>query len=273
MRNAAALTVLLLCFARPASATVIAEESFGYTSGQTINAQNGGSGWAGGWITGQTSGFMSVAAISGAPAIGQTGGAMQVSASGRVFRKIDLSSGSPAALAGLVASHSAMFFGTIDGIGASGTTVWIGMLVAGGSGSSGDETQYHLYDGARTDSTSLALGDQNKDGEAVAMLRGGNVADWGFERTCDHATCIGGAGAGNGYWATSPAVPFGGTHWSVTRLVFGASTTAITMWRDPTPGSVTPPDTSALALTPFNGGSAATTSIVPAMFFDTIAPN
>jgi MYXO-CTERM domain-containing protein len=164
-----------------------------------------------------------------------------------------------------------MFFGTIDGIGVPGTTVWVGMIVSGGTANAGDETQYHLYDGARTDATSLALGDQNKDGEVVAMLRGGNVAQWGFERTCGHSACTTGTAAG--YFATNPVVAFGGTHWSVTRFVFGATTTEITMWRDPAPGSTDPADASALVLTPFGGGTAAQKIVVPALFFDTIAPN
>ena len=98
------------------------------------------------------------------------------------------------------------------------------------------------------------------------MLRGGNVADWGFERTCSHSGCT----AGDGYFGTTV---FGGTHWSVTRFVFSATTTEITMWRDPTPGSLDPSDASALTLTPFGGGAAVQRVVVPALFFDTIAPN
>jgi hypothetical protein len=253
-----------------ASATVIAQDSFAYSQGQSVNAQSGGSGWAGAWITGQSGAFTAVGAIPGAPAIGQTGGAMQVSGSGRIFRKLDLSPGSPAALAGLVQSHSAMFFNQINGIGAPGTTVWVGMLINGGNSSSNSETQYHLYDGARTDPTSLGLGDQNKDGEAVAMLRGGGIPNWGFERTCGHSNC---STTADGYWATNPVFLFGGTHWSVSRFVFKANTTEITMWRDPNPGNQPPADNSALALTPYSGGSATFTTVVPAMYFDTIAPN
>jgi len=251
-----------------ARADLIAEESFVYVAGTTVDGQTGGSGWSGPWRTGQTSFFTASAAITGAPAVGETGGAMRISGSGRIFRAIDTSAGSPAAVAGLVQSHAAMFFGTIDGLGAPGTTVWVGMLVTGGSGTSGDETQYHFYDGARTDASSLALGDMNKDGEVVAMLRGGGVADWGFERTCSHSTCSG--PTAGGFWSTTP---FGGTHWSVTRYVFGASTTDITMWIDPAPGTTPPDDASAVLLTPFGGGTAVRTTSVPPMFFDTIAPN
>jgi len=255
---------------RQGRASVIASDAFAYPTG-SVAGQTGGTGWAGGWTTGQSAAFVVGPALGTSLGIGETGGALQVTGSGRVFRKLDLAAGSPAATAGLVASHTAMFFGTIDGIGVPGTTVWVGMIVSGGSANAGDETQYHLYDGARTDATSLALGDQNKDGEAVAMLRGGNVAQWGFERTCGHSACT--AGTAAGYFATNPVVGFGGTHWSVTRFVFGATTTEITMWRDPAPGATDPADASALVLTPFGGGTAAQRIVVPAMFFDTIAPN
>lgn len=273
LERAAAIAIVfgVILSSSPAGADVIAEETFSYAPGATVNGQSGGTGWSGAWITGQPSAFMSAAAISGGPSIGATGGAMQVLASGRIFRVIDTSAGSPAVRAGVVEPHAAMFFGTLNGIGVPGTTVWVGVLVSGGSGASGAETQYHLYEGARTDATSLALGDSNKDGEVIAVLRGGNVADWGFERTCNHSAC--GGGAPDGYFATSPAVPFGGTHWSVTRLVFHATTTDVTMWRDPTPGAVDPTNASALALTPFSGGAAVQTTTVPALHFDTVTPN
>jgi len=260
----------LLTTATAAHATLIAQDSFSYPAGQTVNGLNGGSGWSGAWITGQSAIFTASGAIAGVPSIGQTGGAMSISGAGRIFRKIDLSAGSAAAQAGLIVSHSAMFFGSIDGIGAPGKTVWVGMLVGGGSGNPNEETQYHLYDGARTDSASLKLADLNKDGEVVAMMRGGGLPNLGFERTCAHSTCVG--GSAQGYWATNPKALFGGSHWSVTRYVFNAASTDITLWWDPAPGA-TPPDTVAVPLTPYGGGSAVTTTSVPPLYFDTIAPN
>src|SRR5262249_36766645 len=115
----AAVLASILCTAGAARATLIAEETFSYSAGQTVNGLSGGTGWSGGWITGQPGAFTTVGAIAGGPAINATGGAMKFSSmDGRIFRPIDLSAGSAAAQAGLIKSHSAMFFGTIDGIGA-----------------------------------------------------------------------------------------------------------------------------------------------------------
>src|SRR5260221_8316571 len=76
-----------LCTARSAGATLLAEEQFAYQAGQSINGLTGGTGWQGGWVTGQANAFVGDPAINGAPAIGEAGGATLVEGSGRVFRR------------------------------------------------------------------------------------------------------------------------------------------------------------------------------------------
>jgi len=140
-RYGGALSVLAIAaLATRAHADVIAADSFAYPQGQTINGQSGDTGWSGPWITGQPTAFVGAAAIAGAPAIAATGGALAITGTGRVFRAIDLGPGSSAAAAGLVQSHTAMFFGTISGLGVPGTTIWVGALITGGSANAGVET-------------------------------------------------------------------------------------------------------------------------------------
>ena len=252
-----ALLAALLCSPRPARAVLVASESFAYPVG-ALAGQAGGTGWSGAWITGQPNVFVVQAAslASGLPA---TGGALYFDGSravagtgARVFRAIDVSPASAAAVAGLVENTSTLFQGTQPALGVPGTTVWLGLVFNGGTAGNGlGGTQYldqiHLYNGATTTAAMLGQGDNNKDGEALAIGRGNLNTTWNYERTCAHDRCPGGATGSTGYLST---VTFdSATHWLVLRFDFVSSaTTQVTTWLDPAPGPNAPGNAGALLM-------------------------
>jgi hypothetical protein len=243
--------------AAPAHAGLIASESFDGNTG-TLAGQSGGSGWNGAWVTGQTAVFqVQAAGLTGG--FGSSGGSLLFDGSAaapgtgaRVFRQLDLGPSSPADMAGLVESTMTRYNGTQPALGKPGTTVWLGVVFHGGTAGNGIAgvqylDQVHLYNGATTSPSALSQGDNNKDGEALAIGRGNGNTAWNYERTCAHDACPNGSMSSSGYVSTVTMDSL--THWVVMRFVFVSSaTTQITMWLDPAPGSSDPSDVSALSL-------------------------
>ncbi len=252
-----AALVASVCLASRAHAALIASESFSYPVAP-LNAQAGGSGWSGAWITGQSTVF-GVQASSLTGTIGTSGGALlydgskAVSGNGaRIFRALDLAPGSAAAIAGVAESTTTRFNGRQLALGRPGTVVWFGALVNGGTAGNGLGgvqylAQFHFYNGATTTPTALALADNNKDGEAIAIGRGNLNTTWNYERTCAHDQCPSHTTSSSGY--LSSAAFDSGTHWLVMRFDFAsAASTSITTWLDPAPGAGIPADAAALTI-------------------------
>jgi FlgD Ig-like domain len=240
-----------------AGASLLASESFGYAAG-ALNGQAGGSGWTGAWVTGQPSVFV-VQASSLTSGAGETGGSLffdgskAVSGTGaRVFRALATDSTSAAWAAGVVESTLTKYNGKQLAYGKPGTTVWFGAAVNGGTAGNGVAgvqylAQFHFYDGPTTTPGALALGDNNKDGEAIAIGRGNGNTVWNYERTCAHDVCPNGSSSSTGYLSS---VPFDHTtRWLVMRFDFASATaTNVTTWLDPAPGSTAPANATALTM-------------------------
>ena len=253
----AAVSIALASLAPAAQAALLASDSFIYSPGP-LAGQNGGAGWSSAWLTGQSTVF-TIQASSLTAGIGSAGGALfydgshAVSGTGaRILRQLDLGAASAAAQAGVVEASQTRFGGIQPALGTPGTTVWFGVVINGGTAGNGLAgaqylAQLHFYDGATTTGAGLALGDNNKDGEAIAIGRGAANTVWNFERTCAHDNCPGGSGSSTSYLST---VTFGSTtHWLVMRFDFAsAATTNITTWLDPAAGNVIPTDISALTI-------------------------
>jgi hypothetical protein len=253
----AAIWIAAASLAPAAQAALLVSDGFIYSPG-SLAGQNGGTGWSTAWLTGQPAVF-TIQASSLTGGIGSAGGALfydgshAVSGTGaRILRQIDVGATSAAAQAGVVEATQTRFGGIQPAIGTPGTTVWFGVVVNGGTAGNGlAGTQYlaqlHFYDGATTTGPALALGDNNKDGEAIAIGRGNANTAWNFERTCAHDNCPGGSGSPTSYVST---VTFGSTtHWLVMRFDFAsAAITNITTWLDPAAGNVIPSDISALTI-------------------------
>jgi MYXO-CTERM domain-containing protein len=259
-------------------AAIVATDSF-VCAASNLNNHGGGTGWAGNWVTGQPGVFLLEGPGHDDPIlpIGQVGGVLHYDGSAttyntgaRIFRQIDVSPGSAADQAGLVESAANSFSGLSPkpAIGKPGTSVWFGVVMnADKAGNSkGDDhflDQVHLYNWADTSSTAMMQGDQNKQGEAMAIGRAANNYQWNFERTCAHDPCPGGATSSSDYVSTLAVN--NQPHWLVMRFDFVSSaTTNVTMWIDPTPGASAPADTVAL---PLNGN---TTSAVAGLHFNWI---
>jgi MYXO-CTERM domain-containing protein len=265
-----------------ARAQVISSDSFVCATGQ-LDGEGGGVGWTGTWTTGQPTVFLLQAPPSlqstAAGSIGELGGFLKYDGSkanssigARAFRHIDLTSSASVAKADGFVSSTADYFGnSTPALGVVGTTAWVGFLVNGGTagnGISGNQylAQMHLYHGDPTGS--LSLGDQNKDGEVMAIGRGAGNTQWNFERTCAHDVC-GAVTSSTSY--VSQTDMDANTHWLVIRFAFTSSTsTAVTMWLDPTPGATDPSDPSALALAVSGSSTYNATNSVPAVHFDWI---
>ena len=255
--KAIGLSISLLVLLAPphASATLVASESF-VCAQPLLAGQGGGAGWAGSWITGQAQCFVLAANSLGAN-IGAVGGSLKYDGSkavlntgARIFRQLDLSQNSPAAQAGLVESTKTFFGNSQAALGVPGTVVWLAFAMNGGTAGNGKGgvdylAQMHLYHGVNANN--LAAGDNNKDGEVLAIGRGNLNTTWNYERTCAHDVCPSGNGASSGYVS---AAPFdGNTHWVVIRFDFAtAKLTNVTMWLDPAPGAQPPADNQALSL-------------------------
>jgi len=251
-----ALALVLLAPMR-AHAALLASESFGYAPG-ALTGQAGGSGWTGAWVTGQPNVFV-VQASSLTSGAGQSGGALffdgskAVAGTGaRIFRALATDPASAAWAAGVVESTLTKFNGKQLAYGAPGTTVWFGAAVNGGTAGNGVAglqylAQFHFYAGATTTPGALALGDNNKDGEAIAIGRGNGNTVWNYERTCAHDVCPNGSTSSSGYLST---VTFGNTtRWLVMRFDFTSPTiTNVTTWLDPAPGALPPTTASALTI-------------------------
>ncbi len=250
------LLPLVLLAPTRAHAALLASESFSYAPG-ALNGQAGGSGWTGAWTTGQPSVFV-VQASSLPSGAGGLGGALFVDGSkavagtgARILRMLATDPSSAAWSAGVVESTQTKFQGRQLAYGTPGTTVWFGAAVNGGTAGNGIAglqylAQFHFYDGPTLTPGALALGDNNKDGETIAIGRGNGNTVWNYERTCAHDVCPNGSTSSSGYLST---VTFGNTtRWLVMRFDFvSATTTNITTWLDPAPGRSTP--TSATAMT------------------------
>lgn len=254
-----ALTLLAFTLIAPhrAGASLLASESFSYPPG-LLNGLAGDTGWNGAWVTGQPNVFV-VQASSLTSGAGSTGGSLffdgskAVSGTGaRVFRALATDPSSAAWAAGIVESTQTKFNGKQLAYGAPGTTVWFGAAVNGGTAGNGVAglqylAQFHFYDGPTTTASALAQGDNNKDGEAIAIGRGNGNTVWNYERTCAHDVCPNGSTSSAGYLST---VAFGNTtRWLVMRFDFvSATTTNVTTWLDPAPGTSAPTSGSALTI-------------------------
>ena len=256
----AALSIFALAAlsAPPAArAALLASESFAYPPG-LLSTQSGGTGWSAGWLTGQPNVFVVQAAnlggglASGGGSLYFDGTKASAGTGARIFRPFDLNAGSPAALAGVVENTMTQYHGVQLAIGTPGTTVWLGVAFNGGTAGNGlPGTQYldqvHLYNGPTTSGTALLLGDNNKDGEALAIGRGNTNTTWNFERTCGHDLCPNGATSATNYVST--VAMDNTTRWLVMRFAFlSTATTQITTWLDPAPGAVDPSNASAVLM-------------------------
>jgi len=255
------LVALVLCAAllgaSPAGAVLLVSESFTESPGP-LNGLGAGSGWNGPWVTGQASVFVVQAAgLTGG--FGSTGGSLffdgshAISGTGaRILRAFDLGPASIAAAAGVVENTTTRYNGVEAAFGKPGTTVWLGVVFNGGTAGSGIAgsqylDQVHLYDGATTTGAALAQGDNNKDGEALAIGRGNGNTVWNYERTCAHDDCPNLSTSSTSYLST--VTLDSATHWLVMRFDFvSAATTQITTWLDPAPGTTTPTNASALTI-------------------------
>lgn len=249
--------VFALIGSSPARASLLASESFSYAPGP-LSGQAGDTGWTGAWVTGQTTVFI-VQASSLASGAGGTGGSLFFDGSkassptgARILRALATDPASAAWAAGVVESTTTKFNGRQLAYGAPGTTVWFGAAINGGTAGNGVAgvqylAQFHFYDGATTTASALGLGDNNKDGEAIAIGRGNGNTVWNYERTCAHDVCPNNSTSSSGYLST---VSFGNTtRWLVMRFDFvSAATTNVTTWLDPTPGAVAPTSGSALTM-------------------------
>src|SRR5206468_12301447 len=135
---------------------------------------------------------------------------------GRIFRQIDLGANSAAAQAGLVESTKTFLGNTESALGVPGTVVWLAFAMNGGTAGNGVAgvawlAQMHLYHGVNVNN--LAAGDQNKDGEVLAIGRGNGNTAWNYERTCAHDLCPSGSNTSAGYVSTTQLD--GNTHWVV----------------------------------------------------------
>src|SRR5262249_34541476 len=144
MRRTLVVAALLgsLLAAREARAALLASEPFGYAPGG-LNGQSGGSGWTGGWGTGQPN-VVVVPAAALASGAGGTGGALFFDGSkavggtgARILRALAVAPGSAAWTAGVVESTQTKFGGKQLAYGAPGTTVWFGAAVNGGTAGNG----------------------------------------------------------------------------------------------------------------------------------------
>jgi len=251
---------LLLCtvaVAAPARAALLASESFTDSPGQ-LAGRGTGPGWIGPWVTGQPTVFIEQApGLSGG--LGSSGGLLffdgshAVAGTGaRALRSLDLGPTSAAAVAGMVEDVTTRYNGVQPALGKPGTTVWLGVAFNGGTAGSGLSglqylDQVHLYNGATTTASALAAGDNNKDGEALAIGRGNGNTVWNYERTCAHDNCPNGSTSSAGYLSS---VTFNSaTHWLVMRFDFvSATSTQISTWLDPAPGTTVPTNASALTV-------------------------
>jgi hypothetical protein len=254
--------------AAPARAELLASDSF--VCEGTMEGRAGGVGFLGPWRTdsASASAFMVQPAISGLP-ITSVGGALHVAGrDARLFRRLDLAEGSPADKLGLVESAKNYFGADERALGKAGTTIWLGFIARGAASASGPGVekiaQMHLYHGV--DTSAFARGNDNKDGEAIAIGRGNMNTDWNYESTCKHTVCTKGGSQGG---FLSKGVPFNDdrAHWVVMRFAFEQATTKITFWLDPAPGTE-PAESAALALS--NGGKSAQTWVTPGFHFDWI---
>lgn len=189
----------------------------------------------------------------------------------RIYRPLDVSTGSLAGMLGLLDLHTTYFGDQQYGFGKPGTAIWFGFLLNGGSAGNGMGgvqylAQVHLYDGL--DQTALAQDDNNKAGEVLAIGRGNTNYQWNFERTCSHSPC---GGQTSSLDFLSTLAMDSQTHWVVLKLDFASASTsngtAITFWLDPTPGALDPDPSTALHLTG-NGQNNQTTVTMPALHFN-----
>jgi hypothetical protein len=195
----------------------------------------------------------------------------------RIYRLLDVGPGSVANGLGLTNSHTTFFGDQQYGYGKTGTTLWLGFLLNGGTAGNGlpgsqYEAQMHLYDGM--DQSNMTANDNNKDAEVIAIGRGAGNYVWNFERTCNHSPC---GGNNNSVNALSTVTMNGQTHWVVLKFDFISTSsafgpnggTSITFWLDPTPGAISPDPATALTLTG-NSQSNVQTIAMPALQFNWI---
>ena len=275
-RFSVAIGATLLCacaWTTVVRADIIAADAFACRSA-LIATQSGGEGWNGAWLSGQPDVFRLLPdslAVPRGPRV--SGGSAKFDGShaaagtgARRFRSIDLSPSSVAARHGLVEVVPTTHGDTQPALGKPGTTVWLSFLINGGTAGNGQPgvanlAQLHLYLGV--DTSRLADGDQNKDGEVLALGRGNLNTAWNYERTCAHDRCPSGEVKSKSYVS---ALPFDDrTHWVVMRMVFAnQATSAVTLWLDPAPGRDTPPEATALIL------AGQTTNTIDGLHFNAI---
>ena len=288
-RSGPALRILLNCIllsAGPvAHAHLLASDSIA-CGGTTQVGAAGGVGWSGAWIAdvGQNAVFVpGPNSLVGPSGLATLGGSLNYIGTGlngngaRIYRPLDVAAGSAANLFGLTNPHTTFFGDQQYGYGMTGTTIWLGFLLHGGTAGNGlpgatYEAQVHLYDGM--DQTQLSQRDNNKDGEVMAIGRGAGNFQWNFERTCAHSPCGGNTNSVN---ALSTLSMDSQTHWVVLKFDFVSTSTAfgaaggtsITFWLDPTPGAIQPSPATALTLSG-NSQSNKQTIAMPALHFNWI---
>jgi hypothetical protein len=278
----------LLAVSAQVHAHLLASDSFACTGSATQVGQGGGTGWSGAWIAdaAENAVFAPAASSLSAAAVSTLGGSLYYDGTlllpghalashygARIYRPLDVASGSAANGFGLTDSHLTYFGDQQFGYGTPATTVWLGFLLNGGSAGNGSGglqylAQVHLYDGM--DQTQLGQDDNNKSGEVLAIGRGNGNYQWNFERTCAHSPC-GSTTSSIGF--LSPLAMDNQTHWAVLKFDFTSTSTsngtAITFWLDPAPGAVAPDPLTALSLSG-NGQTNKKTVTMPALHFNWI---
>jgi len=196
-----------LCICTLADAHMLASDSI-VCGAPSLVGQGGGFGWSGIWIAdpAESAVFVpsapSLAGPLGLQTLGgalgydgtllQSGHPLQSHYGARIYRPLDVDPGGIANGLGLTDPHTTYFADQQYGYGATGTTVWFGFLLNGGTAGNGVSgvqylAQVHLYDGMNQNN--LSADDNNKDGEVMAIGRGAGNYQWNFERTCGHSPC------------------------------------------------------------------------------------
>lgn len=119
------LNIAMMAVSSQLLAVQIAYDSFGYSTGESLNGQNGGSGWSAGWSDRESPAADSLTTGSGLTygnlVVGGNGAFTDGASTQLNYRYIDTSGSSIAATNGLLNGNSEL--------GVDGTTIWISYLI------------------------------------------------------------------------------------------------------------------------------------------------
>ena len=136
------LLICILLSALPSAQThLLASDSIA-CGGTTQVGQAGGVGWSSAWIAdvGQNAVFVpGPSSLVGPLGLPTLGGSLNYIGTGlngngaRIYRPLDVAAGSAADLLGLTNPHTTFFGDQQYGYGMTGTTIWLGLLLHGGT--------------------------------------------------------------------------------------------------------------------------------------------